>query len=59
VDTVFDEGGVPFIMPKDNTASGIGGLFQKMYHYWLYRQDEFFSPWATSSASTRFATGAA
>jgi len=56
---VFDEGGVPFIMPKDNTASGIGGLFQKMYHYWLYRQDEFFSPWATSSASTRFATGAA
>ena len=29
------------IAPKTNTTGGIGGLFEKMVHYFKYRRDEF------------------
>ena len=41
VEAIFDAGGVPFIAPKSNTTGGAGGLFQKMYHYYQYRREEF------------------
>jgi transposase len=41
VDTIFGLGGVPFIAPKTNTTGGIGGLFEKMFHFFSYRRDEF------------------
>ena len=41
VDAIFGMGGVPFIMPKTNTTGGIGGLFEKMVHYFNYRRDDF------------------
>lgn len=41
IEAVFMEGGTPFIMPKLNTTGGIGGLFEKMYHFFLYKQEEF------------------
>jgi transposase len=41
VDAIFGLGGVPFIAPKTNTTGGIGGLFEKMFHYFQYRREEF------------------
>ena len=41
VEAVVAAGGVPFIAPKTNTTGGIGGLFEKMVHYFNYRRDEF------------------
>lgn len=41
VEAIFGVGGVPFIAPKTNTTGGIGGLFEKMFHYFQYRRDEF------------------
>jgi transposase len=41
VEATFGVGGVPFIAPKVNTTGGIGGLFEKMFHYFQYRKDEF------------------
>src|SRR5471032_1392941 len=38
---IFGVGGVPFIAPKTNTTGGIGGLFEKMFHYFQYRRDDF------------------
>src|SRR5205085_3162141 len=34
-------GGVPFIAPKVNTTGAAGGLFEKMFHYYQYRREEF------------------
>jgi transposase len=41
VEAIVAAGGVPFIAPKTNTTGGIGGLFEKMIHYFKYRRDEF------------------
>ncbi len=41
VEAIVAAGGVPFIAPKTNTTGGIGGLFEKMVHYFKYRRDEF------------------
>ena len=41
VEEVFRAGGIPFIAPKSNTTGGIGGLFEKMFHYYLYKREEF------------------
>jgi len=43
VEAVFAEGGTPFIMPKVNTTGGIGGPFERMFHYFQYRQEEFLT----------------
>jgi transposase len=41
VDAIHAVGGTPFIAPKSNTTGGIGGLFEKMFHYYQYRREEF------------------
>ena len=43
VDTIAGIGGTAFIAPKSNTTGGMGGLFEKMYHYYLYRREEFLT----------------
>lgn len=41
VEAICELGGMPFIAPKINTTGGIGGLFEKMVHYFQYRREEF------------------
>jgi transposase len=41
VETIFAAGGMAFIAPKSNTTGGIGGLFEKMFHYYQFRREEF------------------
>jgi transposase len=41
VETIAHYGGQAFIAPKINTTGGVGGLFEKMFHYYQYRRDEF------------------
>jgi transposase len=36
-------GAKPFIMFKDNATGGIGGLFQKMFHFFQFKRDEFLA----------------
>ena len=36
-------GAVPFIQFKKNATGGIGGLFEKMLHYFRFRKDEFLA----------------
>jgi transposase len=41
IETVFAAGGVPFIAPKVSTTGAVGGLFEKMFHFYPYRREEF------------------
>jgi transposase len=41
VDTIAAVGAEPFIAPKINTTGGKGGLFERMYHYYAFRREEF------------------
>jgi transposase len=41
VDTVAAVGGQAFIAPKISTTGAVGGLFEKMFHYYQYRREEF------------------
>ena len=34
-------GGTPFIAYKDSSTGGAGGLFQEMYHFFMYKRQEF------------------
>lgn len=34
-------GGTGFFAFKSNTTGGIGGLFEKMFHYFQFQKDEF------------------
>lgn len=43
VETVAHYGGQAFIAPKVNTTGGVGGLFEKMFHFYQYRRDEFMA----------------
>lgn len=43
VEAIHAAGAAPFIAPKSNTTGGVGGLFEKMFHYYLFRRDEFLS----------------
>jgi transposase len=36
-------GGTAFLPFKSNTTGAVGGLFQKMYHYFLFKQDEYMA----------------
>jgi transposase len=40
-ETVAGFGGTAFIAFKANTTGGVGGLFEKMFHYFQFRRDEF------------------
>jgi transposase len=41
VETIFAAGGIPFIAPKSGTTGAAGGLFEKMFHFYQYRREEF------------------
>lgn len=41
VDAVAKVGGEAFIAPKISTTGGVGGLFEKMFHYYQFRREEF------------------
>lgn len=43
VETVASYGGQAFIAPKVNTTGGVGGLFEKMFHYYQFKRDEFMA----------------
>lgn len=36
-------GGQAFIAPKVNTTGGVGGLFEKMFHYYQFRREGFLT----------------
>jgi transposase len=38
---VGDVGGTPFLAFKLNATGSVGGLYQKMFHYFCFRQEEF------------------
>jgi transposase len=40
-EAVHDAGGTGYIAFKSNATGGVGGLFEKMFHYFQYRRDEF------------------
>jgi transposase len=43
VETIAALGGTPFIAPKANTTGGAGGLFERMFHYYQFRREEFLA----------------
>ncbi len=40
-EAVAEMGGTAFIAFKSNTTGGVGGLFEKMFHYFQFRREEF------------------
>ncbi|HWZ84069.1 MAG TPA: transposase [Terriglobales bacterium] len=40
-DAIHKFGGTPFISFKGNATGGIGGTFGQMFHYFMYKRDEF------------------
>lgn len=42
-DAIAAVGAMPFIMFKDNTTGGVGGLFAKMFHYFNYKREDFLA----------------
>jgi transposase len=42
-DAIAAIGAVPYIAFKSNTTGGVGGLFQKMYHYFQFNREDFLS----------------
>jgi len=40
-DTVHKAGGTPFISFRGNATGNIGGTYQAMFHYFMFRRDEF------------------
>jgi len=42
-DAIAKVGAVPYIAFKANTTGGIGGLFQKMFHFFQFNKDEFLA----------------
>src|SRR5439155_14679734 len=41
VEVIAELGGTAFIAPKSNTTGAVGGLFEKMYHFYQFKRDEF------------------
>jgi transposase len=42
-EAVADCGGTGYIVFKSNTTGGVGGLFEKMFHYFQFKQDEYMA----------------
>src|SRR5439155_20234128 len=42
-ETVAECGGQAFIAFKENATGGVGGLFQKAFHYFQFNQEEYLS----------------
>jgi len=43
IETIFALGGKPFIQFKINSTGGVGGLFERMFHYYQFNRDEFLA----------------
>jgi transposase len=43
IETVFDQGGTPFIAFKENSTGESGGLFAKMFHFYSMNRDEYMA----------------
>jgi transposase len=43
IETVFDQGGTPFIAFKENSTGDRGGLFAKMFHFYSMNRDEYMA----------------
>jgi transposase len=41
VEAIASVGATPFIAPKSTTTGGVGGLFEKMVHYYQFRREDF------------------
>src|SRR5439155_23179389 len=42
-EAVAECGGSGFMAFKSNTTGGVGGLFQKMFHYFQFKQEEYLA----------------
>ena len=42
-EAVVDAGGTPFIPFKSNTTGAAGGLWEKMFHFFQFRREEFLA----------------
>jgi hypothetical protein len=42
-ETVAQCGGTGFMAFKSNTTGGVGGLFEKAFHYFCFKQDEYLA----------------
>lgn len=40
-DAIMQIGATPFIAFKGNTTAGVGGAYAQMFHYFMYRREEF------------------
>ncbi len=43
VEVIAELGGTPFIAPKSNTTGGVGGLFERMYHFYSFHREAFLN----------------
>ena len=43
VETVFQSGGIPFIAFKKDSSGAAGGLFEKMFHFYQYKREEYMT----------------
>ncbi len=43
VETIFTNGGTPFIAFKSNSTGSAGGLFEKMFHYYQFNREEYLN----------------
>lgn len=43
VEEVFAAGATPFIPYKSNSTGGVGGLFEKMFHFYQFNKDEYLT----------------
>lgn len=41
IEVVFEAGGTPFIPYKSNSSDAKGGLWERMFNYYMFRRDEF------------------
>lgn len=41
LEAIVDAGATPYIAFKSSTTGGAGGLWEKMFHYYSFRRDEF------------------
>ena len=41
VEVIASVGGTPFIAPKVNTTGAVGGLFERMFHYYQFQREDF------------------
>lgn len=42
-DAIAKVGAVPYIAFKSNTTGGVGGLFEKMFHYFQFNREDFLA----------------